>query len=135
MIIVILLLVQMFLTWLSLLRDFMASGVSTMDIIGMPFLVMSWAVLASIFYILSEKGKIFSFIFGFAFYVVSIFNIGLLLFILIQSLIYGPLMESGLIFIVFPLTGFCLFFGGILLGLIVYKIKGKIKFNKKKFIK
>ncbi len=120
--------VQFLLTWISLSKDIHSASIqnATLDIVGLYITTAFWSILSAIF-ILSFKKGLLSFLSKFVFFLISIFNILVLLWISYGVITEGPLNESGLIFIVFPIYGFFLFIGGAILGTIIYFIKNKIQ--------
>lgn len=121
----ILIITQILLTWISISRD--VEITDTFSIIGMPFLVASWAMLTGIITAFLNKKNMADFVSYFIFLAVSASNILGLLYIIIGVISDGALNESGLIFVAFPAVGFFAIIGGAILGSIVYLVKKRKK--------
>ena len=114
---------QILLTWVSLHKDMPIATASTMDIVVMPLLVVGSTIIPAVWALAAKKGEAPFFIGMFTFLFISSINILGLLYIIYGVLFYGPLNESGLIFIAFPAYGFRLFIGGVISGAIIYYLR------------
>ena len=121
-------LLQVILTWLSLIKE--GNFFSYETLIFMPLFVCSWSFILAIIALLSKKEP-FSFISIFVFFVLYSLNILGLLYILASVILRGPLRESGLIFIAFPIYGFFISFGSIIVSMIAFYAKNRLQ-NKNK---
>ncbi|MPV85120.1 hypothetical protein [Ostreibacterium oceani] len=125
--IIILLIVQLLLSWASLSKDLDIAD--SKDIILGPLFIMGWSIFSGIFALLLNKNNIFDFVSKFSFFAISSCNILALLYISFAVLVNGPLRETGLIFIAFPIYGFFVFVGSIVLGVITFLVKKKLRKN------
>ncbi len=123
--IIIFLITQVFLTWFSLSKDIDIADLT--DIILIPIFVMGWSIFSGIFALFFNKNNIFDFVSKFSFFSISTFNILALLFLSFNVLLNGPMREAGLIFIAFPIYGFFVVTGSIILGIIIFFIRKKLK--------
>ena len=97
------------------------------NIIFIPLFIIGWSIFSGIFVLLLNKNNIFDFISKFSFFTISSLNILALLYFSFRVLAYGPLTEAFLTFMYFPIFGFFVFVGAIVLGVITFLVKKKLR--------
>lgn len=130
--VIVTLIVQVFLTWISLHKDITTIGLK--GILVFPLFVTFWAITSALILIFSKKQNI-KYVSRITFTLISGINILILLFISLSVILGGPLRQEGLIFLVFPIYGFFVFLAGIILGSIIYYIKNENLKSKNKKMK
>ena len=119
------LIVQLTLIWISISKDVDITDFE--NIIFIPLFAMGWSIFSGIFALLLNKNNIFDFVSKFTFFSISGFNILALIRISFGVLFIEPLRESLAIFIIFPIGGFYIFIGSIILGIIAFLVRKKLK--------
>lgn len=124
-----LIIVQVLMTWLAISRD---SNIFSLDVLVLMPIFFGygfWVYLLSIPTLLGLKNR-FAQITNLGFYCVSIFNISYLFRLIMSVLKNGSLRESGLIFTAFPIYGFYITFGSLVIFSIAFYIKDRIQRKK-----
>lgn len=124
-----LMITQVLLTWITISEDININITifQIMDLVGIPILVIGWAMFTGLIALFLNKKNMADFVSFFIFLSVSAVNILGLLYIIIGVIMDGPLNESGLIFIAFPAFGFFTVIASAIIGSIVYLVKNKKK--------
>ncbi len=129
-IIITLLILQVLLSYMSVSKDSDLSSIK--DILFTPFFLVGFPIFLGIFALFFNKKNIFDFVSKCTFFSISIPSIILLSMISYNVLLDGPLKEGALIFSVFPIYGFWVFIGSIILWTTIFIIKNKVKEKKYK---
>ncbi|MFH6955232.1 hypothetical protein ACHSBP_19205 [Pseudoalteromonas sp. XMcav1-K] len=136
--IVLLLIFQLFLSWLSLSKDltfidyenYRFNERATLDnvlehAILLPLIMMGCSIVSGIFAICFNEKNIFDFVSKCAFFAVSGATISGLLYICFRAIMYGPQKEGMLHFLLFPIVGSIAFIVSAVLSSIIFFVKKK----------
>ena len=136
--IVLLLIFQLFLSWLSLSKDlifidyekYRFNEAASIDnileyMILLPLMMVGCSIVSGVFALCFNKKNIFDFVSKCAFFAVSAATISGLLYICFRVIVYGPQKEGMLHFLLFPIVGSIVFIVSIVLSSIIFFVKKK----------
>ena len=133
-----LLILQLFLSWLSISKDLIfidyenyrfnekaTLGIVLDYVILMPLMMVGCSIVSGVFALCFNKKYIFDFVSKCAFFAVSAATISGLLYICFRVIVYGPQKEGMLHFLLFPIVGSIVFIVSIVLSSILFFVKKK----------
>ena len=133
-----LLILQLFLSWLSISKDlifidyekYRFNEAASIDnileyMILLPLIMMGCSIVSGIIALCFNKKNIFDFVSKCAFFAVSAATISGLLYICFRVIVYGPQKEGMLHFLLFPIVGSIVFIVSIVLSSILFFVKKK----------